>query len=50
MTQIYKVTAETLRRFDFEMAHDRPWKICNCGFNVQTDVVCRFKKRDLILA
>ncbi|ENI02074.1 hypothetical protein COCC4DRAFT_202931 [Bipolaris maydis ATCC 48331] len=47
LTQIYKVTAETLRRFTFEMAHNRPWKVHNCSFNVQTDVVCRFKRRDL---
>lgn len=47
LTQIYKVTAETLRRFTFEMAHNRPWKVHNCSFNVQTDVVCRFERRDL---
>lgn len=47
LTQIYKVTAEIVRRFTFEMAHERPWKVQNCSFNVQTDVVCRFKRRNL---
>jgi hypothetical protein len=43
--QIYKVTAEVLHRFDFEMAHDRPWKTHNASFNVQTGVECKFKRR-----
>ncbi|CAN9293602.1 unnamed protein product [Alternaria alternata] len=45
LTQIYKVTAEVLHRFDFEMAHDRPWKTHNASFNVQTGVECKFKRR-----
>ncbi|KAI4954248.1 hypothetical protein J4E91_001958 [Alternaria rosae] len=45
LTQIYKVTAEVLHRFDFKMAHDKPWKTHNASFNVQTGVECRFKRR-----
>lgn len=45
LTQIYKMTAEVLRHFTFEMAHDRPWKTHNASFNVQTDVICRLERR-----
>jgi cytochrome P450 len=45
LTQIYKVAAEILHQFTFEMAHDRPWKTHNASFNVQTGVICKLKRR-----
>ncbi|KAH7084025.1 cytochrome P450 [Paraphoma chrysanthemicola] len=45
LTQVYKVTAETLRRFDINMANDQPWKIHNASFNVQTGVICYVTQR-----
>ncbi|TID12828.1 cytochrome P450 [Venturia nashicola] len=45
LTQIYKVTAEVLHRFSFEMAHDQPWKTHNASFNMQTGVICKLKRR-----
>jgi cytochrome P450 len=43
----YKLLPEILRRFEFEMAHDRPWRLQNAAFCVQHDVVCKFKRREL---
>ncbi|KAF2801150.1 cytochrome P450 [Melanomma pulvis-pyrius CBS 109.77] len=45
MTEIFKVTSEILRHFTPEMAHDRPWKTHNATFVMQSDVICRFKRR-----
>jgi hypothetical protein len=42
---MYKVAAEMLHRFTFEMAQDQPWKTHNASFNVQTGVICRLKRR-----
>jgi hypothetical protein len=45
MMQLFKLTAEVLRRFDFAMAHDRPWQTFNATFNMQSNVVCTFMLR-----
>ena len=45
MAEIHKIVPEILHRFDFKMAHDRPWKTHNATFNMQSDVICRFTRR-----
>jgi cytochrome P450 len=45
--EIHKVVPELLRHFDFEMAHERPWKTRNAAFIKQTDVVVNVRRRVL---
>jgi cytochrome P450 len=45
--EIHKVVPELLRHFDFEMAHDRPWKTRNAAFIKQTDVIVNVRRRVL---
>ena len=47
LTQIYKVTAEVVHRFEFEMAHDQPWKTHNATFLLQSNVICKVKRRSV---
>lgn len=46
LAEIHKVVPAILRTFTVEMAHDRPWKTHNASFIVQTDVVCRLRRRN----
>ncbi|KAF2445759.1 cytochrome P450 [Karstenula rhodostoma CBS 690.94] len=45
LAEIHKLVPAMLRTFSVEMAHNRPWKIHNASFIVQTDVICRLKRR-----
>ncbi|RMZ66182.1 pisatin demethylase [Pyrenophora seminiperda CCB06] len=45
LTEIHKVAPEILRHFDMHMAHDRPWKTTNTGFNKQRDVIVKLTTR-----
>lgn len=47
LAEIHKVVPAILHTFAVEMAHDRPWKTHNASFIVQTDVVCRLRRRYL---
>ncbi|KAF2635347.1 cytochrome P450 [Massarina eburnea CBS 473.64] len=47
MAEIFKVVPELLRRFDYEMIHDGPWKTQNAAFVMQTGMDCKFKRREL---
>jgi len=42
---MYKLVPEILRRFTVEMAHDGPWKTHNATFVLQSDVICRIRRR-----
>jgi cytochrome P450 len=48
MSEIQKIVPEIVRRFDFHMTHDGPWKTHNAGFNVQTGMTCRFRRRQVV--
>ena len=48
LAEIHKVVPAVLRTFTVEMAHDRPWKTHNASFIVQTDVVCRLRRRNFM--
>ncbi|KAF1979975.1 cytochrome P450 [Bimuria novae-zelandiae CBS 107.79] len=46
LAEIHKLVPAMLRTFTVEIAHDQPWKIHNASFIVQTDVICRLKRRN----
>jgi hypothetical protein len=45
--EMYKLVLEILRRFTVEMAYEKPWKMYNAIFVLQSDVVCKIKRRPL---
>jgi hypothetical protein len=45
--EMYKLVPEILRRFTVEMAHDEPWKTHNATFVLQSNVICKIKRRSL---
>ncbi|KAE8825855.1 hypothetical protein HRS9139_08965 [Pyrenophora teres f. teres] len=45
LAEIHKIAPEILRHFDMHMAHDRPWKTRNSGFNKQSDVIVKLTAR-----
>ena len=45
LAEVHKAAPEVLRHFDMHMAHDRPWKTKNAGFNKQSDVIVKLTAR-----
>ena len=45
LAEIHKIVPEILRHFDMHMAHGRPWKTRNAGFNKQSDVIVKLTAR-----
>jgi cytochrome P450 len=46
LTEIHKTIPEVLRRFSFEMSHDRGWKTRNSCFIMQHDLTVHVKRRE----
>jgi hypothetical protein len=43
--EMYKLVPEFFRLFTIEMAHDQPWKTHNATFVLQSNVICKVKRR-----
>jgi len=46
LSRIYTLVPEVLRKFDIEMAHDRPWKTECRWFHFQKDIIVKLKLRE----
>ncbi|OAG25518.1 cytochrome P450 [Alternaria alternata] len=45
--EMYKLIPHILRHFTVEMAHDGPWKTHNATFLLQSNVICKVKRRSV---
>ncbi|RYO34967.1 hypothetical protein AA0111_g3638 [Alternaria arborescens] len=45
--EMYKLVPHILRHFTVEMAHDGPWKTHNATFLLQSNVICKVKRRSV---
>lgn len=45
LVELHTLVPELLRRFNLEMAHDRPWTTSNRWFHKQTDLIVKVSRR-----